>query len=205
MKRKSAQQNEWGLEVRRQLVHAAGVFTVPIILYFGKFLSLIFLGAIVLFFAILAAYKLEKVRRNKNFLLEEFAAIENFFEEKIYSKFERKESFPMKGAIMFYFGAFLTLLIFPEQIAAAGITVLAIGDSTSTLIGKKFGRHRIFENKTLEGSLAFFVSAAAVLLFFVSPERAVFAAFVGAFAEAFGKIDDNLSVPLVTAIALSII
>ena len=61
------------------------------------------------------------------------------------------------------------------------------------------------KKKTLEGSLGFFVSAAAVLLFFVSPERAVFAALVGALAEAFLKIDDNISVPLSAAITLSII
>jgi len=197
--------SDFSLELRRQAAHALGIFTVPMIFYFGKFWSLIFLGAVVLFFTFLAAYKLEKTRRRKNFLLEEFAAIENFFEEKIYKKFERKESFPMRGAIMFYLGAFLTLLIFSEQLAAAGIAVLAIADSVSTVIGKKFGKHKISEKKTLEGSLGFFVSAAAVLLFFVSPERAVFAALVGALAEAFLKIDDNISVPLSAAITLSII
>ncbi len=204
MKKKSAGKSDFSFEMRRQAVHALGIFTVPMIFYFGKIISLILLAAIILFFTILAAYKLEKVRRNKNFLLEEFAAIENFFEEKIYSKFERKESFPMRGAIMFYFGAFLTLLIFPEQIAAAGIAVLAIADSASTLIGKRFGKHKIFENKTLEGSLGFFISAFVVLAFFVSPERAVFAALVGALVEAFVKIDDNLTVPLATAAALAI-
>ena len=205
MKKKNAGKSDFSLELRRQLAHAAGIFTVPVIFYFGKFWSLIFLGAVVLAFTLLAAYKLEKTRRNKNFLLEEFAAIENFFEEKIYKNFERKESFPMRGAIMFYLGAFLTLLIFSEQIAAAVIAVLAIGDSVSTLVGKNFGRHKIFEKKTLEGSLGFFVSAAAVLLFFVSPERAIFAALVSALAEAFLKIDDNISVPLSAAIALAII
>lgn len=196
--------NDFSLEVRRQLAHALGIFTVPVIFYFGKFWSLLLLAAIAIFFFILAAYKLEKQKRGKNILLEELAAIENFFEERIYKKFERKESFPMKGAILFYFGAFLTLLFFPEKIAAASISVLAIGDSASTLIGKKFGKHKISGNKTLEGSLGFFVSAIAVLLFFVSPERAIFAALVSALAEAFLKIDDNISVPISAAIALAI-
>ena len=202
--KKKKGKNDFSLELRRQLAHAMGIFAVPVILYFGKFWSLLLLAAIAIFFFILAAYKLEKIRRKKIFLLEEFSAIENFFEEKIYKKFERKESFPMKGAILFYFGSFLTLLIFSEQIAAAGIAVLAIGDSVSTLIGKKFGRHKISGNKTLEGSLGFFVSAFAVLLFFVSPERAAFAALASALAEAFLKIDDNISVPISAAIALAV-
>ena len=196
--------SDFSLELRRQLVHAMGIFTIPVIFYFGKTFSLVLMGIIILNFIVLAAYKLEKIKRKKNIFLDELAFIENLFEEHIYSKFERKESFPMKGAIMFYLGAFLTLLIFSEQLAAAGIAVLAIGDSVSTLVGKKFGRHKIFENKTLEGSLGFFISSALVLLFFVSPERALLAAFVGAFAEAFGKIDDNLSVPIATAVALAI-
>ena len=197
--------SDFPFELRTPLAHASGIFVVPIIFYFGKFWSLLLLAAIIIFFFILAAYKLEKQKRGKNILLEELAAIENFFEEKIYKKFERKESFPMRGAILFYFGAFLTLLFFPEQIASAGIAVLAIGDSASTLIGKKFGKHKISGNKTLEGSLGFFISAAAVLLFLVSPERAIIAALVGAFVEAFVKIDDNISVPISAAIALSII
>jgi len=204
LKKKSVGKSDFSFEMRRQFVHALGILTVPVIFFFGKFYSLVFLGAVVLLFFSLAVYKLEKNKRKRNILFEELSAIENFFEEKIYKKFERKESFPMRGAIMFYFGAFLTLLIFSEQIAAAGIAVLAIGDSASTLIGKKFGSHKIFEKKTFEGSLGFFISAFAVLLFFVSPERAVFTALVGALAEAFVKIDDNLSVPLATAAALAV-
>ncbi len=202
--KKKKGKNDFSLELRRQFAHALGIFTVPVIFYFGKFWSLLLLGAIAIFFFILAAYKLEKQKRGKNFLLEEFAAIENFFEERIYKNFERKESFPMKGAILFYLGAFLTLLFFPEKIAAASIAVLAIGDSASTLIGKKFGRHKISGNKTLEGSLGFFIFSFLILLFFVSPERAIFAALISAFAESVEQIDDNLSVPLAVAAALTI-
>lgn len=192
------------LELRRQAVHTLGIFTVPVILFFGKTISLFLIGSIALFFFILAVYKLEKTKREKNILLEEFAAVENFFEEKIYSKFERGESYPMKGAILFYVGAFLTVLIFPEQIAAAAIAVLAIGDSASTVVGKLYGEHLMFGSRTWEGSIAFLISSFAVLLIFVQPQRAFLAAVIGTLAEIIGFPDDNILIPLSVAMALAI-
>ena len=55
-------------------------------------------------------------------------------------------------------GALLALLIFPTQVAAAAVYVLAFGDSAGTIVGKFFGRIRpsILAGKSIEGSLACF-------------------------------------------------
>lgn len=109
----------------------------------------------------------------------------------------------LNGASHVLIAVSLSVLLFPKIIAINAITVLIISDTTSALIGRRFGRHRFF-GKSLEGSTAFFVSAMIVIL--VAPKIhyqlseylvGFIAAFVGAIVEALPiKIDDNLSIPL---------
>jgi dolichol kinase len=109
----------------------------------------------------------------------------------------------LNGASNVLIAVSLCVLIFPKIIAINAITVLIISDTTSALIGRRFGRHRFF-GKSLEGSTAFFVSAMLVILVapkihYVLAEYFIgfVAAFVGAIVEAIPiKIDDNLSIPI---------
>jgi len=109
----------------------------------------------------------------------------------------------LNGASNVLIAVSLCVLIFPKIIAINAITVLIISDTTSALIGRRFGRHRFF-GKSLEGSTAFFVSAMLVILVapkihYVLAEYLIgfIAAFVGAIVEALPiKIDDNLSIPI---------
>ncbi|MEJ2615817.1 MAG: dolichol kinase, partial [Ignavibacteriaceae bacterium] len=82
--------------------------------------------------------------------------------------------------------------------------ILIISDSVAALIGRKYGRHK-FLSKSLEGTLAFFVSAIIVVLFTPKVEGVfseyligIIAAAIGAIVEniSFGFADDNLSIPI---------
>jgi dolichol kinase len=115
----------------------------------------------------------------------------------------------LNGASNVLISASLCVLVFPKVIAINAFTILIISDTTSALIGRRFGKRR-FLAKSLEGSLAFFISAVIVIL--IAPKVAhlpaeyalgVIAAAIGAVVEALPtKIDDNLTIPLAVGFSL---
>ena len=107
------------------------------------------------------------------------------------------------GATFLLLASTLCVFVFPRPLVVTAIAVLIIADSTSALIGRRFGKHR-FLRKSLEGSAAFFLSASVVTL--LAPKVTgnlaeyvigIIAALVATVVEAAPlNIDDNLSVPL---------
>jgi len=88
---------------------------------------------------------------------------------------------------------------------AAGLVVLGIGDGLSTLVGRR-GSRRLPWNpkKTAEGTLAFFIGSLLAWVF-IGP-IAVLLAALAALAESLDLgIDDNLVIPIVCAIVLSVL
>jgi dolichol kinase len=110
----------------------------------------------------------------------------------------------LNGATNVLIAATLCVLVFPKILVVTALGILIFSDSTSALIGRRFGKHR-FLGKSLEGTFAFFVTAVLVVL--VTPKVAgltteyligIVAAAVGTLTEAAPlHIDDNLSVPIV--------
>ena len=115
---------------------------------------------------------------------------------------ERENSEPGRGAYYFVFAALGCLLLFDSGQAGTSIFVLALLDSVTTVAGQRFGRHRIYNRKTLEGSLAGFIIATGTLFAFLPPSSAFIAAGAGAIAELVSPVDDNLVVPPVVCLAL---
>ena len=118
----------------------------------------------------------------------------------------------MTGTPAYVTGIGLTLLLFPEPAAVAAILFLVLGDVSATAVGERFGRHRVGA-KSLEGTAAFFVAAcaaglAARVMLGAPPVGAVIA---GAWCAALVELllpkfaNDNLVVPLVAALAMTIL
>lgn len=109
----------------------------------------------------------------------------------------------LSGATNVLLSACFCVLVFPKIIAVNAFAILIVSDTTSALIGRRFGRKRFF-NKSLEGSLAFFFSAVVVILIAPKVERLALEYVIGAFASAVGAvvealsglIDDNISIPI---------
>jgi dolichol kinase len=88
---------------------------------------------------------------------------------------------------------------------------LTFGDVTAVLVGKKYGKHKIFSPKSLEGSLAFFVM---VIMVGVILKKLCFPAVLTNTAIWYGalaatlvemlpiSLDDNLTVPIITGFIL---
>jgi len=108
------------------------------------------------------------------------------------------------GAFYILLTATICIAVFPKPIAVLALAFIIVGDSAAALIGRKFGKHK-FRNKSLEGSLAFFVSAVLVAL--IAPEMSFVVGLIGAavatVTEAVSfKVDDNTSVPLVSGLIM---
>lgn len=178
-------------ELLRQLIHASGVFIV-VLSYFLKPDALILLTTLILLLVVLL-FELDKRHHLPIF-------------SYIFHHCRRQED--EWGFIYFFIGIILTLTIFKFNmaVASAAILILLFGDSASTLIGKKWGKIKIpySPKKTLEGSSAFFLVGLAVALTQVSFIPAFLGAFFGALTEAYSPVDDNIPIPLVSALAMSI-
>jgi dolichol kinase len=103
------------------------------------------------------------------------------------------------GAIFFVAATIIAFSVFDYPIASLALLLAIFGDLTSALVGIKFGRHKIFKKKSLEGFLA---GLAINLLtgFLIMPDFPaiyVMMALVASTVELLtGKLDDNLTVPL---------
>lgn len=109
--------------------------------------------------------------------------------------------------LYFAFGILSTLLIFPSPVSGAAIAIFALGDSTASIFGGLIGKRLPFnKGKTLEGSLAGFVFAFLAGSLFVAPWIAAIGAAVAMFVEYLPlPINDNVLIPVVTALALTLL
>lgn len=125
---------------------------------------------------------------------------------------ETGEKLRLNGATWVLLSATLCVAVFPKLLTITGFAILIISDMSAALIGRKFGKHKLF-TKSWEGTSAFFISAFIVitvigLLIHAPVSYFIFgfiAAIVGGFAEAASaemKMDDNLSIPVSIALVM---
>lgn len=110
----------------------------------------------------------------------------------------------LNGATYVLLSACIFVWLYPKVIFITAFSILIISDTLAALIGRKFGRRPFFK-KSLEGTVAFFLSALLVVALAPKATGIVeeyfiggLAALVGAVAEAWVTgLDDNLTIPLV--------
>jgi dolichol kinase len=126
--------------------------------------------------------------------------------------FRAEEQVKESGMTPYAIAILLALITFPKTVSVIAIYVLAIADPISAIVGIRFGRHRIVPEKSVEGSLAFFVSAFAIAAGVLAvatfaPTGKIFlvAALLAAAAAAMEmapiRLDDNLTIPLFVGFA----
>jgi dolichol kinase len=97
--------------------------------------------------------------------------------------------------------------------AAASVAILAAADPTASYFGRRFGRHHLGPQRSVEGSVAFVVAgtlaaSGAFALFGVVPWGVALAmAIAGALGElsSVGRVDDNLTIPLAAGLAAGLL
>jgi dolichol kinase len=123
------------------------------------------------------------------------------------------EYFRVNSATYFAFGLLLAAIAFPQVAVELGCVILAVADPVASTLGRRFGRTKLYRDKSLVGTSAFIGAGAAAgalylaLLFpaVLNPGAVVLLA-VGAAAAAealTSRLDDNLTIPLAAALAAS--
>ncbi|WP_237697336.1 diacylglycerol/polyprenol kinase family protein [Candidatus Midichloria mitochondrii] len=138
----------------------------------------------------------------------------NFLKIDINKIIRPHEITTLTGASYMAIAMFITLLFFPKFVFIIAFSILAVSDSLAALVGLKFGKIQLLD-KTLEGCLAFFLSAIVISYAIISiygiNHMSLFAilltCFITACVELFAKkieVDDNLLIPLIFCISASI-
>ncbi|MDP4220805.1 MAG: dolichol kinase [Bacteroidota bacterium] len=117
----------------------------------------------------------------------------------------------LSGGSYVLISACICILLFPKIVAITAFSILIISDTSSALIGRKFGKN-YFLDKSLEGTTAFILSAWIVVLFTPKVNGiwqeyviAFIAAAIGGIVEAMSvrlHVDDNFSIPLSVGISM---
>ena len=120
-----------------------------------------------------------------------------FFGEMI----REHERMSLLGSTYLLLAALLSIELFPQPVAATAIGFTVIGDAFGALVGRAWGRHKVF-NKSLEGGLGCLVACLAWAAFVVSAGGvsapvAIAGAVVATVVEMLPiPLDDNLGITL---------
>src|SRR3972149_1213206 len=134
--------------------------------------------------------------------------VNRLFFHYFHSLLRGEEKKKLTGTAYFLGGVLLSILLFDVDIALFSLTILTVGDPAASTIGKRWGRYRIKE-KSLEGSMAFFITTAVVGLILQRlwpglPATVIIAGVVtGTLTELLStKVNDNFLIPLTAAGAM---
>ena len=178
---------EFIFEVLRKSVHLVSILIVLIYEFFGKEVILWVLMVFLVTVLILDYFRLEHGMRIPFF----------------YIMYREHEADRLGGHIYFALGAISAIALFSKEIAYAAILMTTFGDLAAALIGKFYGKRRVFKkifknDKSIEGSVSeFTIDFLIGLLILGNPVVSLIMAFFATLTEtAVNKIDDNLVVPI---------
>lgn len=196
---------EYRHEVYRKGIHLSSLW-IPALIYFSNTIIatcvflLALIGEICLEYGNYKKWKWARIL----FMLPFMAVLRN--SERQHKRFN------LTGGVYILASSLICTLLFSPVIAAIALTVMLISDTLAALVGKAIGQRKIYQNKTLEGTVAFFVSALLIMMLFnplfTFTYVSVIACFAAVFMELFEswfELDDNFSIPLVIGIILTVI
>jgi len=196
-------------ETWRQITHLSGIVLIAIAWLLGDdltgVLSIIF--AVFLFFLSIYVKIKYKIRENlpHEIRIKKLEEIEDSFHNLVNSLERERSEKNYMGAVLFFLSSGISLLIFPKTISFIAITVLAVGDSFSTIIGIHFGKHvaKINPPKTYEGTFGGLLASFIACLVFANPFIAFVASSVGMLMEVLPiRINDNILIPIMVGFTL---
>jgi len=118
---------------------------------------------------------------------------------------ERASVLPGMGALFFTIGSLLCLVFFGSFPAAVAALTLAVHDSIATAAGITAGRRRIYNGKSIEGTIAGVAATISVLVWSLPPPAAVAVALTAGLVELLAPVDDNLILPVAVAALVAVL
>ena len=197
-------------ELRRKSFHLLGLL-IPMIYYMGQKYAPLWLdqrtASLILALLTLALWLVEALR----FSWPWFRAQYSRAFASMLRKTERSDDrVVLTGMAFFFLGNTVCVFLFDPTIACCASLYLVLGDLTAAIVGISFGRIRLPSGKSIEGSFAMFGICCLVgtVLYWQSVQLAEYPVVVGAAVATIAElllprwIDDNLSIPLLSGIAL---
>ncbi len=119
-----------------------------------------------------------------------------------------KEAHSFTGVSYLLGGSALAMILFAKPIAVVSLFFIALGDPIAAMVGKRFGRIRMPNGKSVEGSVAMFV-VCLLVGFSLAPSLSAPVIIAGGamatMSEFFaGKIDDNLIAPVFSGAIMAV-
>lgn len=111
----------------------------------------------------------------------------------------------LTGATMMFIGMGVTVFLFNEKQAVPALFFLGLADPAAAIVGRIWGKNK-FWNKSLEGTMAFYLTASFVILAFTHYSWwGLIVALIMSIVEMLPLgIDDNILIPILTAYLLSV-
>ena len=142
----------------------------------------------------------------------------DFFIDKMYKSIVRPfERHKISSATFFLAALFILAIFFPKPSTVIALITLALADPAASITGKLWGKKKLYKDKSYLGTTVFFsISFLATLIFFAFSSfsfsffymlfGAFFIAAVSTLSELFAtRLDDNFTIPIMCAIAATII
>jgi len=182
-------------EIIRKIFHIFSILFLLIPLhFFGKYSITALMIFMMLIFYPISKFKIQ----NKLTFL--FWKILEYIERE-----RNMKTLPAKQAFALAFGLIFVSVFFDEKILSISIISIAVFDGVATLVGKYFGKIKLFGKKTLEGTVSGIIANSVSLYFFlqdfwVSILISIFVAIVEIYSSDEDILtDDNFTVPVATA------
>ena len=133
----------------------------------------------------------------RGYTLPVFSALLNYV--------DRCDPLPGKGALYFAVSALTCVILFPIAVVVPALVSLAVLDGVAAIAGTRFGRTRIYNGKSGEGTVAGIFVTFLVLLLLISIHGALIVAVIAGIIEMFSSVDDNLVIPVSICLLLTVI
>ena len=175
-------------EIKRKLIHFITIL-LPILYGYLPRGEMLYISGGLLFLALMV----EVLRfRWKPFSIFFYRLLSNLLRDN--------EKQGLTGATYIFLGIFLCLLLYDKWIAQAVMLFIIISDSFSAVVGKLWGTHKVYAEKTLEGCLAYLVTS-LIIVYFIR-ENNILIGFAGVIASLLAeifitRIDDNVTVAII--------
>ncbi|MFO7889838.1 MAG: hypothetical protein R6V04_05815 [bacterium] len=175
-------------EIKRKVIHFFTIL-IPILYSFSSRKEMLYLCGVLIFFALLV----ELARWT-------WSSFSAFFDKIFFFLLRDNEKHGLTGATFIFLGLFLSILLFDKNIAQTVMMFIIISDAFSAIMGQIWGNHKIYGDKTLEGSLAYCVSSLVIvcLIIDINILIGVSGIIASLAAEIFiTRIDDNVTVAVI--------
>ncbi len=140
-----------------------------------------------------------------------------FLTDRVFHSIARPREFYKVNSSTLYVAALALLTpVFSREAVLCGVLILAFGDPAAAWIGRRWGRVKLYQSKSVVGSLAFVVTGTLVTTAFLAifyshlslEQRllaSVMASVAGSAAEVFShRLDDNLTIPIASVLVAAL-